>query len=249
MYRWRSSSDTGESAMPAIAINHLVIERGGRRVLDDLSLAVEPGEIYALLGGNGAGKSTTIAALLGFLAPSAGSLQVVDASPALDARAARRNIAYLPENVALYEHLSARENIEYFLALTDESHSAAEMEAALDAVGLQMDARHRRLAGFSKGMRQKVAIALAVVRRSPVLLLDEPTSGLDPRAATDFNTLLATLKARGAAILMVTHDLLGAADCADRIGFLDAGRIVEEVHRAQGYDVMALHRRYGEAAA
>ncbi len=249
MYRWRSSSDTEESAVPAIAINHLVIERGGRRVLDNLSLAVEPGEIYALLGGNGAGKSTTIAALLGFLTATSGSLQVADTNPALDVRSARRNIAYLPENVALYEHLSARENIEYFLALTGESHSVAEVEAALDAVGLQTDGRHRRLAGFSKGMRQKVAIALAVVRRSPVLLLDEPTSGLDPRATTDFNVLLANLKARGAAILMVTHDLLGAADCADRIGFLDAGRIVEEVHRAQGYDVVALHRRYGEAAA
>jgi ABC-2 type transport system ATP-binding protein len=98
-------------------------------------------------------------------------------------------------------------------------------------------------------MRQKVAIALAVVRQVPVLLLDEPTSGLDPKATADFNALLSTLKARGTAILMVTHDLLGAADCADRIGFLDAGHIVEEVSRAQGFDVMTLHRRYGEAVA
>jgi ABC-2 type transport system ATP-binding protein len=80
-------------------------------------------------------------------------------------------------------------------------------------------------------------------------LLDEPTSGLDPRATADFNALIGRLKERGTAILMVTHDLLGAADCADRIGFLDSGRIVEEVARADGYDVMALHRRYGEAVA
>ncbi len=98
-------------------------------------------------------------------------------------------------------------------------------------------------------MRQKVAIALAVVRQVPVLLLDEPTSGLDPRATADFNALVAKLRDRGTAILMVTHDLLGAADCADRIGFLDQGRIIEEVSRAEGYDVMALHRRYGEAVS
>lgn len=235
--------------MTAISISKLVIERGGRRVLDGLSLAVEAGETYALLGGNGAGKSTTIAALLGFLTPSAGASIVAGIDPAADAAGARRNIAYLPENVALYEHLSARENIDYFLALAGENPDEAAREAAFDAVGLDAAARDRRLAGFSKGMRQKVAIALAVVRNAPVLLLDEPTSGLDPRATADFTALIDSQKARGAAVLMVTHDLLGAADCADRIGFLDRGHIVEEVRRGDGYDVMALHRRYGEPVA
>lgn len=235
--------------MTVIAISNVVIERGGRRVLDGLSLTVEAGETYALLGGNGAGKSTTIAALLGFLTPSAGNLSVAGIDPAAAATAARRNIAYLPENVALYEHLSARENIDYFLALAGENPGDAAREAAFDAVGLDAAARDRRLAGFSKGMRQKVAIALAVVRNAPVLLLDEPTSGLDPRATADFTALIDSQKGRGAAVLMVTHDLLGAADCADRIGFLDCGHIVEEVVRADGYDVMALHRRYGEPVA
>jgi ABC-2 type transport system ATP-binding protein len=232
-----------------IQISSLVIERGARRVLDDLALSVSSGEIYALLGGNGAGKSTTLAALLGFLKPVSGTLSVSGIDPATSPEAARQKIAYLPENVALYEHLSARENVDYFLALAGEKHSIDEREAAFDAAGLQADARDRRLSGFSKGMRQKVAIALAVVRQVPVLLLDEPTSGLDPRATADFNTLIGRLKERGTAILMVTHDLLGAADCADRIGFLNAGRIVEEVASADGYDVMALHRRYGEAVA
>ncbi len=235
--------------MSAIRIEDLCVERSGKTVLDALSLTVASGEIYALLGGNGAGKSTTLSTLLGFLKPSSGSALVAGIDPAADPEAARHSIAYLPENVALYEHLTARENVDYFLALAGETHSRAEIEAAFDAAGLQNEARARTLSGFSKGMRQKVAIALAVVRQVPVLLLDEPTSGLDPRATADFNALLATLKARGTAILMVTHDLLGAADCADRIGFLDAGRIVEEVKREQGYDVMALHRRYGEAVA
>lgn len=235
--------------MTVIQISELRVERGGKTVLDNLSLSVATGEIYALLGGNGAGKSTTLSTLLGFLQPSSGSAMVVGINPAHEAEAARHKIAYLPENVALYEHLTARENVDYFLALAGETHSSAEIEAAFDAAGLQAEARSRTLSGFSKGMRQKVAIALAVVRQVPVLLLDEPTSGLDPRATADFNALLATLKVRGTAILMVTHDLLGAADCADRIGFLDAGRIVEEVCREQGYDVMALHRRYGEAVS
>ena len=233
--------------MNGIHISELCVKRGGKTVLDNLSLSVAAGEIYALLGGNGAGKSTTLSTLLGFLKPSSGSAMVAGSNPANEAEAARHKIAYLPENVAVYEHLTARENVDYFLALSGETHSSEEIESAFDAAGLQAEARSRTLSGFSKGMRQKVAIALAVVRQVPVLLLDEPTSGLDPRATADFNALLATLKARGTAILMVTHDLLGAADCADRIGFLDAGRIVEEVCREQGYDVMALHRRYGEA--
>jgi ABC-2 type transport system ATP-binding protein len=232
-----------------IQIDKLVVERGARPVLNGLSLTVAPSEIYALLGGNGAGKSTTLAALLGFLKATSGSLSVAGVDPSTSAEDARQKIAYLPENASLYEHLTARENVDYFLALAGEVHSEAEREDAFDAVGLQADARDRRLSGFSKGMRQKVAIALAVVRQVPVLLLDEPTSGLDPRATADFNGLIGRLKERGTAILMVTHDLLGAADCADRIGFLDQGRIVEEVSRAQGYDVMALHRRYGEAVA
>jgi ABC-2 type transport system ATP-binding protein len=232
-----------------IHLTDLCTQRGGRDVLNGLNLSVAPGEIYALLGGNGAGKSTTLAILLGFLKARSGSVSVAGLNPASDADMVRHKIAYLPENVALYEHLTARENVDYFLALAGETHSAQEREAAFDAAGLQDEARDRRLSGFSKGMRQKVAIALAVVRQVPVLLLDEPTSGLDPRATADFNALIGRLKDRGTAILMVTHDLLGAADCADRIGFLDNGRIIEEVARADGYDVMALHRRYGEAVS
>ena len=235
--------------MSVISIHGLSVTRGGRTILDGLSLSVAAGEVYALLGGNGAGKSTTLATLLGFLTPASGSVAVAGLDPATDAESARHKIAYLPENVALYEHLTARENVDYFLALAGEAHSEAAKDSAFDAAGLEAEARDRALSGFSKGMRQKVAIALAVVRQVPVLLLDEPTSGLDPRATADFNTLVAVLRDRGTAILMVTHDLLGAADCADRIGFLDKGRIVEEVSRADGYDVMALHRRYGEAVS
>jgi ABC-2 type transport system ATP-binding protein len=150
--------------------------------------------------------------------------------------------------VALYEHLSARENMRYFLQLAGAGDTAARIDSALDAVGLAPEARARRLGGYSKGMRQKVAIALAVARAVPVLLLDEPTTGLDPQATREFNALLQSLRAQGVAIFMVTHDLLGAAEVADRIGFLDHGRIVEEFS-AQGaarFDVATLYRRYAE---
>jgi ABC-2 type transport system ATP-binding protein len=95
-------------------------------------------------------------------------------------------------------------------------------------------------------MRQKVSIALALARKVPALLLDEPTSGLDPQATTEFSRILGLLRAQGVAVLMVTHDLLGAADMADRIGFIDGGRLIEEVAAsgAERFDVRALHRRY-----
>lgn len=133
------------------------------------------------------------------------------------------------------------------MALAGEEPMQTAVDNAFDRVGLAREARDRRVSGYSKGMRQKVAIALAVLRDVPVLLLDEPTSGLDPRAVGDFTALLKDLKAAGKTILMVTHDLLGAVDCADRIGFLEAGRIVEEIVVTDGVDVLALHRRYGEA--
>lgn len=237
------------SSPPPIEITDLRLVRGSRTVLNGLSIKVSRGEIYALLGGNGAGKSTTLSAILGFLEPDSGVIRVGGFDPVLEPDRARTQVAYLPENVALYDQLSAYENIAYFLALSGREPGRSEMDGALDAAGLQHEARERRVAGYSKGMRQKVAIAMAVLRDVPVLLLDEPTSGLDPRATADFNALLNVLKARGTAILMVTHDLLGAADCADRIGFLAQGSIVDEVRPSEGIDVLALHHRYGERTA
>ena len=234
-----------------LELQSVVAGYGGRPILHGLDLAIGAGEIYALLGGNGAGKTTTLNLLLGFLAPLSGTVRVGGVDPAKDADAARGQIAYIPENVALYEHLSARENMAYLLDLAGQHSDTAAIGNALLAAGLDSAAHDRRLAGFSKGMRQKVAIALALAREVPVLLLDEPTSGLDPRATSEFNRLLRELKARGVTILMVTHDLLSAADVADRIGFLDAGLLVEEI-AADGtdrFDIRALHRRYAEDLA
>ncbi len=251
--QWADMSMTHQppAGLPEIAIDGAILHYGAHRVLDGLSLSVASGEIYALLGGNGAGKSTTLSALLGFVRVDGGSVRVGGIDAATDPDAARRRIAYLPENVALYEHLSAVENADYLLALSGTPRDRPAIVEALAAAGLQERAFDQRLGGFSKGMRQKVAIAVALLREVPVLLLDEPTSGLDPRATADFNALLHAVRVRGTAVLMVTHDLLSAADVADRIGFLEGGRIVAEV-AAEGearFDVRALHDRFAGAAA
>lgn len=234
---------------PVIDIQDLQVAYAGRPVLANLTLRLDAGTIYALLGGNGAGKSTTLSVLLGFLKPTAGRVTVAGVSPWEHPDEARRQLAYLPENVALYEHLTAIENAEYLLSLSGSTPERQTIKEALRAVGLQEAAWHQRLGGFSKGMRQKVAIAIALARKVPLLLLDEPTSGLDPGASADFHGLLESVRARGTAVLMVTHDLMGAVEVADRIGVLERGRIAHEAAR-EHFDLTSLHAHFaGRTAA
>lgn len=233
-----------------LSLRDLVVRRGTRTVLDGLSLRVPPGHVYALLGGNGAGKSTALFATLGLLPLSSGHILVDGKDPANQPDAARAAIAYLPETVALYEHLTARENVEYFLSLAGQSRSKAQIDEAFTQVRLAPAARDQRLGAFSKGMRQKAAIALALLRRTPVLLLDEPTSGLDPHAAQDFHALVLELRASDVAILMVTHDLLGAVDVADTIGLIVDGKLSSQWQAQQAsprFDLQALFGAFTHA--
>ena len=240
------SSNPTSASTPVLQALGAVVDYGERTILQGLDLAVHAGEIYALLGANGAGKTTTLSLLLGFVRPRSGQVRVQGVDPVTAPAQARALIAYIPENVALYEHLSARENVAYLLELAGQPAAAGSIGQALSAAGLDAAAHDRRVSGFSKGMRQKVAIALALARRVPALLLDEPTSGLDPQATAEFSRLLMQLRGQGVAILMVTHDLLGAADVADRMGFIAGGRLVEEVAASgeERFDVRALHRHY-----
>jgi ABC-2 type transport system ATP-binding protein len=215
-------------SQPVIDIQGLHVARQGREVLSDLNVQVTAGEVFALLGGNGAGKSTTLLTCIGILKPTRGSVVICGRSASQEPEAVRRSVAYLSETASLYEHLSARENLRYFLELAGRKPDAAAIEDALDTVSLQREARGRRSGGFSKGMRQKVAIALALLRETPVLLLDEPTSGLDPVAVDEFHQLLDTLCRRGVAILMVTHDLFGACEVSAKVGLLRDGRLVQQ---------------------
>lgn len=231
--------------MITIEADNLSIRRAKKTVVKNLSFAVKQGEVFGLLGGNGAGKSTTLLAFLGFLSTNEGSAKINGVSVGSDEAATRQSIAYLPESANLYPHLSARENIDYFLSLAKVKRTASEINEALDQVSLATEARDRRLSSYSKGMRQKVAIAVAILRQAPILFLDEPTSGLDPVAIDEFNQLISKLSQTGTTVLMVTHDVYGACQVAHRIGLLRHGELVgmfeapdngrisaDEVHKA-----------------
>ncbi len=228
----------------------LRVARSGKEILKGISLSVNSGEVYALLGGNGAGKSTTLLSFLGFLSPSSGSVKVNGLDVQSSLVAVRKAMTYLPESASLYEHLSARENLQYFLQLAGTSASDDEIEKALDRVSLVIDARGRKLVDFSKGMRQKVAIALAILRDTEILLLDEPTSGLDPKAIDEFHDLIRGLADSGKAILMVTHDVYGACQIADKVGLLNAGELVGEFTAPEtgGIDTEIVHRAFSSTS-
>jgi ABC-2 type transport system ATP-binding protein len=228
----------------------LRVLRGGKEVLSGVSFVVAPGEVYGLLGGNGVGKSTTLSTFLAFVPAASGRVIVNGLDVGTDIAATRRAIAYLPEAASLYEHLDARENLHYFLQLAQVRSHAADIDAALDRVSLALAARGLKLRAYSKGMRQKVAIALALLRDTDILLLDEPTSGLDPSAIDEFHDLLRGLADAGKSILMVTHDVYGACQVADRIGLLRGGHLVDQFDAPAGgrIDTETVHRAFSAKA-
>ncbi|MDJ0926261.1 MAG: ABC transporter ATP-binding protein [Gammaproteobacteria bacterium] len=202
---------------------------GDQQALKGLNMTVDSGDIYCLLGANGAGKTTTINLFLNFITPSDGRAIVngLDVSEApLDSK---RYLAYIPEQVMLYSNLSALENLRYFARLGGHDYADAEYHGFFGRVGLQGDAVDRRVKTFSKGMRQKVGVAIALAKQAKALLLDEPTSGLDPKASNEFSELLLRLKSDGAAILMATHDLFRAKETGTRIGIMREGQLVQEL--------------------
>ncbi len=232
-----------KSPLEAVSLS---LVREGNTVLDGVSFAIERGEIFALLGGNGAGKSSTLLTFLGFLEPTGGQILVDGTSVSSDVAAARNSIAYLPEAASLYGHMTAYENLDYFLDLTGKSADRSGIDAALDQVALPSEARTRRLQSYSKGMRQKTAIALALLRETPILLLDEPTSGLDPVAIDEFHGLVKALADGGQTILMVTHDVYGACQVADRVGLLRDGKLVGSfaAEKGQRIDTETVHAAF-----
>jgi len=209
-----------------LSANGLTKTFGDFKALDGLDLNVGAGEIYCLLGANGAGKSTTIKLFLGLLQPTSGTAIVNGVDVHKDPLAARRRLLYIPEMVALYDELTGLENLAYFADLGQVAdRSPARLKACLSEAGLQESAFDRRVSFYSKGMRQKVGIALAIAKEAKVLLLDEPTSGLDPQASAEFHELLNRQRDRGAAILMATHDLFRAREVGTTIGLMRTGKL------------------------
>ncbi len=195
--------------------------------LDHVSFAVHPGQIYAMLGANGAGKTTAINLFLNFIEPTEGEARIDGVVTHREPLAAKKNVAYVSENVMLYLQFTALQNLDYFARLGGKRHYAKEdYRKVLLRVGLQEEAHHKRLKGYSKGMRQKCGIAIAILKDAPAILLDEPTSGLDPQAAFEFVRLLEELRNEGKAILMSTHDIFRAKELADTVGIMNQGRLV-----------------------
>ena len=214
--------------------------------LDSLNLTVQPGEVFCLLGANGAGKTTTINLFLNFIDPTSGTATINGLDVTKAPLETKKYVAYIPETVMLYRNLTGIENLEYFAALAGRpDYLRGELLNFFKRVGLPDDAPDRRVGTYSKGMRQKVGIAIALAKGAKALLLDEPTSGLDPKASNEFSDLLRQLSHAGVAVLMATHDLFRAKESGTRVGIMRHGKLVA-VHGTGEFSHADLERIYLE---
>ena len=201
----------------------------GRPAVDGLSLSVRRGELYALLGPNGAGKTTTLRMVAGLLAPDAGRIEVNGVDVARDPAGAKRTMAYLPDDPMLYGKLKPTEYLEFVAGLWGVDAAAAEPRARrlLDWLDLSKHA-HELTEGFSRGMKQKLALAGALIHEPQLLILDEPLTGLDAGAARQVKDLLQSHVAGGGTVILTTHILEVAERLAQRIGIIQHGRLIAE---------------------
>lgn len=201
--------------------------------LDHVSYSIAEGEIFCLLGANGAGKTTTINILLDFIQPSSGEAHINGYNCNKRPLDAKKHVSYVSENVQLYGMFTARQNLRFFAELSGKRGLRnQELDDAMRLVGLPEKAMTMRLKHFSKGMRQKLGIAIALIKDSPAIIMDEPTSGLDPKSAKEFMDQLDSLRTQGKSILMTTHDIFRAKAIADRVGIMKQGCLVAIRERA-----------------
>jgi len=212
-----------------IKIIKLTKKYGSQIALSNLNLEVGCGEIYCLLGANGAGKTTVINLLLSFIKPTSGSAYINQLNVEKNTKATKQFLAYIPENLMLYPNLTAMENLKYLSGIAGKKYATDALKGYLTESGLQEDAFNKPISKFSKGMRQKVGIAIAIAKNAKVLLLDEPTSGLDPKANNEFGSILNKLKISGVCILMATHDLFRAKEIATHIGIMKEGELKRQI--------------------
>jgi ABC-2 type transport system ATP-binding protein len=223
----RSEQLVSSSTKPMLEAVGLSKSFGENQALSNLDLQVRPGEIFCLLGPNGAGKTTTLSLFLGFVTPSSGVAKINGIVVHENPDDARRCLSFVPENVMLYGELTGIENLAFFHEIaTGKSPSRETVITWLSAAGLQREAMDRPVERYSKGMRQKVGLAIARAKAAKALVLDEPTSGLDPQASNELSISLEQLKSDNVAILMATHDIFRAHAVGTHIGILRNGRLV-----------------------
>jgi ABC-2 type transport system ATP-binding protein len=226
----RSGAETG----PAVAVHGLTKifpvpfhPTRGVLAVKDLSLRIEPGEVYGLLGPNGSGKSTTLKIILGLVSPTRGHTEIFGQDSRLVE--SREAVGFLPENPYFYKYLSGTETLRFFGRLCGMSGATlkSRVNDLLDLVGLNK-ARDRRLGTYSKGMLQRIGLAQALIQNPRLVVLDEPTAGVDPAGSREIRDLIMDLKRRGITVLLSSHLLAQAQEICDRIGILADGVLVRE---------------------
>lgn len=195
--------------------------------VNDLSLEVQPGEVYGLLGPNGSGKSTTLKIVLGLVQPTRGTTRIFG----VDSRevGSRNEVGFLPENPYFYKYLTGEETLRFYgrLCLLPKAELEEKTEHLLKLVGLE-HARHRRIGGYSKGMLQRIGLAQALIQDPKLVVLDEPTAGVDPAGSSEIRDLILELKRRGITVLLSSHLLAQVQEICDRVGILSQGCLVRE---------------------
>ena len=206
----------------------------GVLAVDKVNLLVKKAETFVLLGANGAGKTSIMMLILGFTDPTSGTARINEIDITKNPLEAKKHVAYVSENVMLYGNFTARQNLDFFTKLAGkENLGNEEYDDVLTKVGLAEEAFSRRVRDFSKGMRQRLGIAIAILKGAEVILLDEPTSGLDPKGGAEFLDLLRMLKKENKTIFMSTHDIFRAKIIADRIGIMNKGRIIKTIEHEE----------------
>ncbi len=235
---------TPPSAEP-LGVDGLTVAYGERRAVDGLSFVVRPGEIYGLLGSNGAGKSSTIKAIVGLVRPAAGRIRVFGIDPVLDGLEAKRRIGYVPETSLLYEALTPREFLEFVASVRHLDRAVVSERLRSYATAFQLDSElEEPIATLSNGTRQKVLILAALLHQPPLLVLDEPLNSLDPRSVRIMKEVLTRYVGPvGRGILFSTHTMEIAEQLCDRVGILDRG-----ILRAEG-SLESLRERVTEGDA
>jgi ABC-2 type transport system ATP-binding protein len=219
----------------------------GLLALDHLDLKIEPGEIFCMFGANGAGKTTAINLILGFIPPTEGTALIEGIDVVKEPLKSKDFVSFVSENVMLYGNFTAYQNVDYFSRLAGKRNlTKTDYAQVMKRVGLQEEAFDMRTKNFSKGMRQKLGIAIAILKDAPNLILDEPTSGLDPRSGQEFLGLLLELRDKGRSIFISSHDIFRAKFIADRVGFMMQGKLVmmKTSEELKGEDLNKLYIEY-----